>query len=112
MKRRPGFPETLKVYRKRWGFTQAEAADALGYSKETIKAWECGRRYPKSNEIARLAQILEVDSQILTRAINESRLADYRGKMYEQNPAQQINVSSLCYVESKQPNRKQDGDSV
>jgi transcriptional regulator with XRE-family HTH domain len=105
MKQCPGFPETLKIYRKRWGFTQAEAAELLGYSKETIKAWECGRRYPKSNDIARLAQILETDPQILAHTINESRAKNYMRRMYEQSLAQQITVLSLGYSESNQPNR-------
>lgn len=112
MKQHPGFSEMLKLYRKQQGFTQAEVAEKLGYSKETIKAWECGRRYPKSNEVARLAQILEIDPQILMRTINEGRTEDYIRKMYEQSQTQQIVVSSLCHAESNQSARKQDGDFV
>lgn len=110
MKQRPGFPEMLKLYRKRLGFTQAEAAQVLGYSKETIKAWECGRRYPKSNEIARLAQILEIDAPILARTINESRTENYIHKVCKQSQIQRITVSSVCYTESSQFNGEEGSD--
>ncbi|HLQ28613.1 MAG TPA: helix-turn-helix transcriptional regulator [Ktedonobacteraceae bacterium] len=74
------FPELLKIYRIQNGYRQAEAAQALGYSKDTIASWEYGRRYPANDEIPRLARILEVDAQALARSINAKRAEAYRLK--------------------------------
>src|SRR5712692_4774381 len=71
------FPELLKIYRIQNGYRQAEAAQALGYSKDTIASWEYGRRYPANDEIPRLARLLEVDAQALVRSINAKRAEAY-----------------------------------
>ena len=51
------FSEMVKYYRKQQGYTQAKAAAVLGYSKESIAAWECGRRFPTNDDLPRLASI-------------------------------------------------------
>lgn len=71
------FAELLKLYRKRNGFTQEDLAKGLGYSKETITAWERGKRHPTNVEITRLAHLLEVDVEKLSRSIRLSRSKIY-----------------------------------
>src|SRR6266567_631934 len=76
------FSEVLKDYRKQQGYTQAQAAAALGYSKETIAAWECGRRFPTNDDIPRLACLLGLDTSTVTRAVNGPRIEAYTRRMY------------------------------
>src|SRR5579863_6866491 len=71
------FSEAIKIFRKRNGYTQSEAAQAMGYSTDTIKAWESEKRYPALNKIPSLATLLEIDSQLLAEAINTSRTESY-----------------------------------
>jgi transcriptional regulator with XRE-family HTH domain len=37
--------------------TQAQLADALGISRETVAAWESGDQVPRLDELERLAQV-------------------------------------------------------
>jgi transcriptional regulator with XRE-family HTH domain len=76
-----GFSQMLKHYRKQQGYTQAQAAAALGYSKDTIAAWEYGRRIPTNGDLPRLASMLELDAATVTRAVNASRLEAYIQKI-------------------------------
>src|SRR5258708_33316036 len=76
-----GFPEMLKYYRKHAGYTQAQAAPVLGYSKETIASWESGRRIPSNDDLPRLASTFGLDVATVTRAVKASRLAAYTQKL-------------------------------
>lgn len=40
------FPETLRATRQAHVLTQAELADRLGVSSQTLSNWECGRSSP------------------------------------------------------------------
>ena len=77
MRQATNFSMLLKLYRKDRGFTQTEAARYLGYSVETIKAWEYGRRFPIREDIPRLAQLFNMNAQELEQVINTSRLDTY-----------------------------------
>lgn len=65
------FSELFRRYRKAYKYncTQAEIAEKLGYSTETVRSWESGRRFPARNEIPRLAQLMGVGIQEVEDAI-------------------------------------------
>ena len=84
MEQETNFGKLLKRYRKYYDYTQAETAIKLGYSKETIRSWEQGRRFPTREEVARLAQLLELDAQEVKRSIQIGRSQTAR-KEYETN---------------------------
>ena len=65
------FGELLRRYRKAYKYqcTQAEIAERFGYSKETISSWEQGRRFPAQHELARLAQLMELEIREVEDAI-------------------------------------------
>ena len=44
---RKQFTKTLKAWRERKGFTQAEAAKHLGISVRTLQNWEIARNMPR-----------------------------------------------------------------
>ena len=80
MPEKHSFAEHIKAYRIRLDYTQEEAAQALGYSKATVAAWESERRFPSHNEITRLASLLNVDQQTLTQSIKVRRAEAYTHK--------------------------------
>jgi transcriptional regulator with XRE-family HTH domain len=67
------FGELLKRFRKNYDYTQAETAKQLGYSEETIKSWEQGRRFPAREEVARLAGLMELDVEEVKYSIRVGR---------------------------------------
>ena len=103
------FSEVLKGYRKQQGYTQAQAAAMLGYSKETIAAWECGRRFPTHDDIPRLAGLLGLDTSTVTRAVNEPRIAAYTRRMYGKKASEQQEEVSPSLPASPQKSGKQAG---
>lgn len=48
----------LKINRIRKGLTQADLAQKVGVSQNTISMYESGLRYPKKSTIEKLAQVL------------------------------------------------------
>jgi transcriptional regulator with XRE-family HTH domain len=69
----PDFPTLLRTYRKGMGWSQEQLAQRWSYSFETISAWERGKRKPSSQEIPRLARLLEVETEALARIIASQR---------------------------------------
>ena len=72
------FGELVRRFRKYNDYTQAETAKRLGYSEETIKSWEQGRRFPAREEVARLADLMEMDAQEVKHTIQIGRSRVHR----------------------------------
>lgn len=75
------FSVLLKNYRDSKWYTQEEAGKYLGYSHETIKAWEGGKRFPRRKDLPRLAHLMGCDLQELEQIINADRLKASRLKV-------------------------------
>ncbi|MBN3053786.1 helix-turn-helix domain-containing protein [Pectobacterium brasiliense] len=52
--------ERITTLRKERGITQAELAEKLGVSQQTVQAWEAGRRRIKVSSLPSVAQIFSV----------------------------------------------------
>lgn len=93
------FSALLKTFRREKGLTQTEAASYLGYSKNTIVAWECGRRFPDQRELQRLAQLLEIDPRELFTMVKSVHIQAQNSpvfRMREIMPTEQLdNAESL-----------------
>ncbi|MGH2497798.1 MAG: helix-turn-helix domain-containing protein [Ktedonobacteraceae bacterium] len=74
MHKQNGFSMLLKLYRRNSSYTQVEAGRTLGYSQETIKAWEGGKRFPLREDVSRIAHHMGIEAQELDQTINASRL--------------------------------------
>lgn len=61
------FRENLSKLRKLKGFSQAELAEKIDASVQSICHYESGRREPKVSTLIRLAEALEVSVDELTR---------------------------------------------
>ncbi len=51
----------LKVARIKKGLTQAQLAEKLGVSQNTISFYETGARFPSRNNLYKLAEALDCD---------------------------------------------------
>lgn len=77
------FPELLRTYRRSKGWTQEKMAKALGFSSETISAWERGKRVPSGQEIPGLAERLSMKAEELVSYIDTTRVRMDVGKNHE-----------------------------
>ncbi|MBE2180200.1 MAG: helix-turn-helix transcriptional regulator [Chthoniobacterales bacterium] len=57
---RKQFTKTLKDWRERKGFTQAEAAKHLGISVRTLQNWEIARNMPRGYGLAALLKAISL----------------------------------------------------
>lgn len=64
------FCHILKRLRKEKGYTQQELANILGVGKSTISMYEVGERVPDYDMLAKIAQVFNVDINILFGASN------------------------------------------
>ena len=54
------FAEILTLLRKRAGFNQADFADEVGVSVDTVRRWEGGTQEPRLGELKNIAKALDV----------------------------------------------------
>ncbi len=52
--------KTIRQLRQERGWTQAELAERLGVSRDSISAWERGLTSPRFRTVLRLAQLFRV----------------------------------------------------
>jgi transcriptional regulator with XRE-family HTH domain len=57
--------ERLRELRRRRLLTQAELAQRVGVSLQSVQAWEWGKSEPRLRHIRRLAEVLEVPAEEL-----------------------------------------------
>ena len=68
------FKDRLKELRANRGLSQGELSEATGFSKETISAWERGKRYPTPESMKALSGFFEVDMGYLDGSSNTLRM--------------------------------------
>ena len=68
-----GFSDRLKNYRRVMGWTQEQLAKEWTYSTEAISAWERGVRVPGSQQLPRIAKLLQIAPEELIQSLNTNR---------------------------------------
>jgi len=68
-----GFSDRLKNYRRVMGWTQEQLAKEWTYSTEAISAWERGVRVPGSQQLPRIANLLQIAPEELIQSLNTNR---------------------------------------
>jgi transcriptional regulator with XRE-family HTH domain len=71
---KPNIAESLKILRRRKGLTQEDLARLLGVSRITIARWETGQRFPTTEQLIKLSEILGVSPEELLK-IDETALS-------------------------------------
>lgn len=95
------FAQILKELRRKQGLSQQKMADKLYVSRSTVARWETGSRLPDAVMIARLAQYLDVDANILLAATEES---DESPNVIMVDDSKIVLTGSLPVLESVLPN--------
>lgn len=57
--------KNIRTVRKQRGLSQAELADRLNVTRQTVSNWETSRSYPDLDMLVRLSQMLETDPNAL-----------------------------------------------
>ena len=83
------FSENLKTLRKQKGLTQETLAIKLHITRQTISKWEKGLSVPDTEQLVRLADVLQVPiTQLLGQKVadttNENEVAEYLAQIAEQ----------------------------
>ena len=66
----------LKLIRRKKGLSQAEFAERMGVSQNTISQWESGARIPNAISLKKMAQILECSTDMLLEDIETNERTD------------------------------------
>ena len=77
------FKDRLKELRTNRGLSQDRLSEATGFSKETISAWERGKRNPSPENVEALSGFFEIDVEYLSGESNTLRMPEEAG--YERN---------------------------
>ena len=59
--------EQIKTSRKEAGFTQKDAADGIGVSRQTILSWENNKSYPDIISVIKMSDIYNVSLDYLLK---------------------------------------------
>jgi transcriptional regulator with XRE-family HTH domain len=97
-----------KAVRDHRDITQADVADAVGYSRTAVSEWEADAKVPREDALAKLADFLAVTPAFLRYGVRE-------GQMVEPNPAldRRVTASERAGAEAlmkQQPRRKKSED--
>ena len=59
------FSTNLKRHRQAGGMSQAQLAEKMNVTRQTVSSWERGNSYPDIGSLTRLAEVLGVEVQML-----------------------------------------------
>ena len=59
--------EIIAEARKKKGYTQETLAEALGVTRQAVSRWESGSAYPETENLVRLAKLLDLDLNYLLK---------------------------------------------
>jgi len=66
------FSDTLRKLRTKKGLSQQALADKMFVTRSTVSRWESGKRLPDAIMMARLAEVLGADVNLLLSAVEQS----------------------------------------
>ncbi len=90
--------ENLKNVRKEKGYTQAELAELLNVSRQTISNWECGQSIPDVASLKQLQQYLDVPLEVLLGRSATQEVVERSGGLSDEAIAQQLAKLTTFYA--------------
>ncbi|HAP5650544.1 TPA: helix-turn-helix domain-containing protein [Enterococcus faecalis] len=73
----------ISLLRKKFGLTQEDLANKLGFSKQTVSNWETGLKTPRMGAIQKIADLFNVSKSFIIEGIDESKNSSIE-KIYNQ----------------------------
>ena len=77
----PPFGQFVGARRQELRLSRQALADAVGVSQSTVVSWELGYRAPASKQLAKMAQVLAVDTASLVAALPRRRATTSLGEL-------------------------------
>lgn len=98
------FGEMVDYFRQQHSMTMEDLGKAMGKTKSTISRWISGERYPKIEEVEKLAEIFNTDVETILFGANESKGDIVR--IYNQlAPPRQTKVYNFAEHQLKEQNQ-------
>ena len=95
----------ISLLRKKFGLTQEDLANKLGFSKQTISNWETGLKTPRMGAIQKIADLFNVSKSFIIEGIEELPSTSIE-KIYNQlTPPRQQKVYNFAKNELEEQNR-------
>ncbi|EMF0041874.1 helix-turn-helix domain-containing protein [Enterococcus hirae] len=92
----------ISLLRKKFGLTQEDLANKLGFSKQTISNWETGLKTPRMGAIQKIADLFNVSKSFIIEGVEEAPSASIE-KIYNQlSPPRQQKVYNFAKQELKE----------
>lgn len=97
----------ISFLRKKFGLTQEDLANKLGFSKQTISNWETGLKTPRMGAIQKIADLFNVSKSFIIEGIEESPSTSIE-KIYNQlSPPRQQKVYNFATKELEEQKQEQ-----
>lgn len=90
--------ENLIYYRKKKGLSQEKVSEYVEVSRQAVTKWEANRSRPSSDNLIKLAQLFEVDVDILLGNEEEEKSATQAEPSIGKKPWIFIGISVLCII--------------
>lgn len=90
--------ENLIYYRKKKGLSQEKVSEYVEVSRQAVTKWEANRSRPSSDNLIKLAQLFEVDVDILLGNEEEKKSATQAEPSIGKRPWIFIGISVLCII--------------
>ncbi|EOB3406989.1 XRE family transcriptional regulator [Enterococcus hirae] len=95
----------ISLLRKKFGLTQEDLANKLGFSKQTISNWETGLKTPRMGAIQKIADLFNVSKSFIIEGIEELPSTSIE-KIYNQlTPPRQQKVYDFAKHELEDQNK-------
>lgn len=98
--------ENLSLYRKLHGLTQAELADAVGYSDKSVSKWERGEGTPDIFVLLQLSDIYGVTVSELVGQTEKSKETQEKIRAAQKDRKTQERVKKKALERAKKQKRK------
>ncbi|NBA56471.1 XRE family transcriptional regulator [Enterococcus hirae] len=95
----------ISLLRKKFGLTQEDLANKLGFSKQTISNWETGLKTPRMGAIQKIADLFNVSKSFIIEGIEEAPSTSIE-KIYNQlSPPRQQKIYNFAKYELEKQNK-------
>ncbi|MBD5493835.1 MAG: helix-turn-helix transcriptional regulator, partial [Lachnospiraceae bacterium] len=88
--------ENLMYYRKKKGLSQEKVAEYMDVSRQAVTKWEANISRPSSNNLIKLAQLFEIDVDILLGNAKGEKSSTQEEVTIGKMPWIFIGISALC----------------
>ncbi|HGW6169285.1 TPA: helix-turn-helix domain-containing protein [Enterococcus faecalis] len=104
----------ISLLRKKFGLTQEDLANKLGFSKQTVSNWETGLKTPRMGAIQKIADLFNVSKSFIIEGIEELPSTSIEILYNQLTPPRQQKVYNFAenQLEEQEKETKQKNNSI